>query len=248
MKGGLAMPNSRNVRHGLHAAAVALLIATVLLLPAGLGLAAGGGGGGRMGEGAGFQDGEESRQRQAIAAYRKGEKIRNRGIDLLRDGAATDDPEEKMEAFREANNQFKRALRSFKKAVRKNRRFHQAYNEIGFAQRMLGNYKDALKAYDKALKLEPDFPHAVEYRGEAYVHLGRLADAKQAYMDLFGAERRLADLLLRKMKAWLALEQKKPDSPVPAEKLEAFSSWVEERSKIADQTAALIDGEAPRTW
>ena len=49
--------------------------------------------------------------------------------------------------------------------MRKDRKFHQAYNEIGFANRMLGNYDDALKAYDKALKLEPDFPHAIEYRG-----------------------------------------------------------------------------------
>ena len=153
-----------------------------------------------------------------------------------------------MEAFRQANNQFERALRYFKKAVRKDRKFHQAYNEIGFANRMLGNYDDALKAYDKALKLEPDFPHAIEYRGEAYMHLGRLADAKGAYMSLFGDERKLADLLLRKMKAWVAVEEKKTDSSVPADQLKAFTGWVQERSQIADQTAALFDGEAPRTW
>ena len=67
-------------------------------------------------------------------------------------------------------------------------------------------------------------------------------------MSLFGEERKLADLLLRKMKTWVALEEKKSDSPVPADQLEAFSGWLQERSRIADQTAALTDGEAPRTW
>ncbi|MEO1935059.1 MAG: tetratricopeptide repeat protein [Myxococcales bacterium] len=240
------MPDARNLRRGLEAAAVAMLVTSLLMLHSGTGRAAGGGGA-AMGNGGGFEEGG-SRQRQAVEFYQKGEKLRNRGIDLLRGASGIDDSEEKMEAFRQANNEFERALRYFKKAVRKNRKFHQAYNEIGFAQRMLGNYEDALKAYDRALKLEPDFPHAIEYRGEAYMHLGRLSDARKAYMDLFGAERQLADLLLRKMKTWVTLEEKKPDSPIPAEKLEAFGSWVTERSTIADQTASLFDGEAPRTW
>ena len=240
------MPEARNLRRGLEAAAVVMLVASLLLLRPGPGRAAGGGGG-AMGGGGGAEVGG-GRQGQAVEFYRKGEKLRNRGIDLLRGASEIDDSEEKMEAFREANDQFERALRYFKKAVRKNRKFHQAYNEIGFAQRMLGNYDDALEAYDKALKLEPDFPHAIEYRGEAYMHLGRLSEAQRAYMDLFGAERQLADLLLRKMKTWLTLEEKKPDSPVPAEKLKVFGTWVEERSKIADQTVALLNGEAPRTW
>ncbi len=240
------MSNERTLRPGSKRASAAALLATLLLLPAGVGLAAGGGGA-PGGDAGGFVDGSP-RQRQAIEAYQKGEKLRNGAIDLLREAAAADDAEEKMEAYRQANNQFERALKYFKKAVRKNRKFHQAYNEIGFAHRMLGNYEDALKAYDKALKLEPDFPHAIEYRGEAYMHLGRFGDAQKAYMDLFGNERKLADLLLRKMKTWVAVEGKKPDSPVPADQLEAFSGWLQERSRIADQTAALFDGEAPRTW
>jgi tetratricopeptide (TPR) repeat protein len=240
------MSNECILRPGSKNARAAAVLAALLLLPTGIGFAAGGGGS-PAGDAGGFIEGS-SRQRQAIEAYQKGEKLRNNAIDLLRGAAAEEDAEEKMEAFRQANNQFERALKYFKKAVRKDRKFHQAYNEIGFANRMLGNYDDALKAYDKALKLEPDFPHAIEYRGEAYMHLGRLSDAKGAYMSLFGEERKLAGLLLRKMKAWVAVEEKKSDSPVPADQLEAFSGWVQERSQIADQTAALFDGEAPRTW
>ena len=69
---------------------------------------------------------------------------------------------------------------------------------------MLGDNEAALASYDRALKLEPGFPQAVEYRGEAYLNLGKLDEAKAAYMDLFGRERPLADLLLRKMQAWIA--------------------------------------------
>jgi tetratricopeptide (TPR) repeat protein len=207
------------------------------------GFAAGGGGGG----GAGLEGAGGSTKQRAIAAYKKGESMRNRGIKLLQEAADASDPEEKQEALENANKQFERALREFKKAARRDKKFHHAYNEIGFAQRMLGNYDEALEAYDKALSIEPNFPHAIEYRGEAYMRLGRLDDAKEAYMQLFADHRKLADMLMKKMKAWVSLQKRRP-SKIPAEQLQAFSSWVDERVEIADQTAALVDGEAPRTW
>ena len=111
---------------------------------------------------------------------------------------------------------------------------------------MLGDYEAALTSYDKALELEPGFPPAVEYRAEAYLRLGRLKEAQAAYMELFNAERNIADLLLRKMRAWLAGQQKTPT--VPANELSAFQTWVGERSEIADQTAALMPGEADSRW
>ena len=48
------------------------------------------------------------------------------------------------------------------------------------------------------------------------------------------------------MRAWLAGQQKTPT--VPANELSAFQTWVGERSEIADQTAALIPGEADSRW
>lgn len=207
-------------------------------------LAAGGGGGG--GSGGAISGGSEARQR-AVASYQRGEKLRNRGIKLLQEAAEAEDPEAKQEALESANKKFERALREFKKATRSDRKFHQAYNEIGFAERMLGNYDKALEAYDKALELEPGFPHAIEYRGEAYMRLGRLDDAKAAYMELFADHRKLADMLMKKMHAWLTLQRRKPGK-VPAEQLDAFAKWVEERAEIAQQTAALTGGAQPRTW
>ena len=225
----------------------AIFVTTITIACMGLptpSFAAGGGGGGGAGpQGAGGGSGKQ----RAIAAYKKGESLRNRGIALLQEAAGTQDPEEKSEALENANKQFKRALREFTKASRRDKKFHHAYNEIGFAQRMLGDYDAALEAYDKALSIEPGFPHAVEYRGEAYMRLGRLDDAKGAYMELFADHRKLANMLMKKMKAWVSLQKKRPGK-IPAEQLQTFSGWVDERSQIADQTAALRDGEAPRTW
>jgi tetratricopeptide (TPR) repeat protein len=229
-------------RLGLATPVMAITILCVgLPMP---GFAAGGGGGGG---GAGLEGAGGAGKQRAIAAYRKGESMRNRGITLLQEAAEATDPEEKEEALERANKQFERALREFKKAARRDKKFYQAYNEIGFAQRMLGKYDEALEAYDKALSIEPSYAHAIEYRGEAYMRLGRLDDAKEAYMQLFADQRKLADMLMKKMRAWIALQKRKPGK-IPADQLQAFSTWVDERVEIANQTAALIDGEAPRTW
>ena len=209
------------------------------------GLAAGGGGGGG---GGGLPSGGSSEEQAAVAVYQKGEERRTRGIEFLREAAGTADPEGKQKALKNANKQFKRALREFKRATRRSRKFYQAYNEIGFVQRMLGDYESALKAYDKALEIKPGFPYAIEYRGEAYMRLGRIKDVQGAYMELFGDQRQLADLLMAKMKAWVSIETKNPSGAVSTEALQGFATWIEERSRIAEQTAALIDSEAPRIW
>ena len=52
----------------------------------------------------------------------------------------------------------------------------------------------------KALELKPGYPEALEYRGEAFLALNRISDAQQAYLDLFAANRGLADKLLSAMK------------------------------------------------
>ena len=222
---------------------------------------AAGGGGGGGGGGAALEGGGGSGNSRAIAAYKKGESRRNRGIELLQEAAETEDADAKTEFFEKAVNQFERSAREYKKATRRDRKFHQAFNGLGFAQRMVGlcheqlgkegeakqAYEDALAAYDKALELEPGFPHAIEYRGEAYMRLGRLDDAKAAYMELFADHRKLADMLMKKMRAWVALQKQRP-SKIPADQIQSFSTWVDERAKIADQTAALVDGATPQVW
>jgi tetratricopeptide (TPR) repeat protein len=110
---------------------------------------------------------------------------------------------------------------------------------MGFCQRTLGDSEAALKSYERALKLEPGFPQAIEYRGEAYLNLGRLEEAKAAYLDLFGRERPLADLLLRKMQAWIATAKQNEQTPGAQARLDEFAKWVDERAALAQETASL---------
>jgi tetratricopeptide (TPR) repeat protein len=54
-----------------------------------------------------------------------------------------------------------------------------AWNYIGFSDRMLGKYDESLAAYEKALAIEPDHIGANEYLGELYVQTGHPEKARQ---------------------------------------------------------------------
>jgi len=198
--------------------------------------AAGGGGGGG---GGGFSGGGSSPQQIAMARFEDGEKARKQGIEALQSAQTAADEAARSEALEAASGKFKRALRAYKEATRADRKAYYAFNGIGFCQRMLGDYDAALAAYDRALKIEPGFPQAVEYRGEAYLNLGKLEEAKGAYMDLFGRERSLADLLLRKMQTWIGAAKQNQQTPGAQARLDEFAKWVEERATLAQQTASL---------
>ncbi|HEU4427937.1 MAG TPA: tetratricopeptide repeat protein [Myxococcota bacterium] len=212
--------------------AIASLVAFVFAASA---FAAGGGGGG----GGGFSGGGSSPQQLAMARFEDGEKARKQGVEALQEAQNATDEAAKKDALETATGKFKRALRAYKEATRADRKAYYAFNGIGFCERMLGDYEAALAAYDRALKIEPGFPQAVEYRGEAYLNLGKLEEAKAAYMDLFGRERPLADLLLRKMQAWVAAAKESPQTPGAQARLDEFAKWVEERATLAQQTASL---------
>ena len=64
------------------------------------------------------------------------------------------------------------------------------------------------------------------------------SDAKQAYLALFAGNRKLAAQLLAAMQDWVGEHRGNP-AGVDGASLEAFASWVSERSAIASQTAGL---------
>ena len=202
--------------------------------------------GGAGSAGGGSIRGGTPAEQRAILHFKRADKQRVRGIEETRMGLEESDPEKREEHMEAAERKFKRALREYKKAARADKKFHHAYNGIGFCQRMLGDYEAALEAYDKALAIEPGFSPAIEYRGEAYLRLGRLDDAKAAYMELFSSQRKLADLLMRKMNVWL--DSQKVGATGNDSVLASFREWVDKRSEIAEQTATLVPGEAGAHW
>jgi len=217
------------------------IASSAVLVLASAALAAGGGGGG--GGGGGFSGGS-SPQQVAMSRFEEGEKARKAALEAFQIAQTSSDEAARTEALETANAKLKRALRAYKEATRADRKAFYAFNGIGFCQRMLGDYDAALTAYDRALKIEPGFPQAVEYRAEAYLNLGKLEEAKAAYMDLFGRERPLADLLLRKMQAWIAAAKQNQQTPGAQERLDEFAKWVDERAALAQQTASLAPARA----
>lgn len=209
---------------------------------------AGGGGGGSMG-GMGGGGGGSPRGSAAEAAFEKGEALRKQAVEALDIAEHGKTEELRAQGKRDAAEKLEGALKAYGDATRKDRKHYAAWNGLGYTQRMLGSYAEALESYDRALEIKPGFPNAVEYRGEAFLMLGRLEDAKAAYMDLFGRQRSLAEMLLKKMQEWVVAARGRDPAPVDAASLDAFSKWVEERAEIAGQTASLApEADAAGSW
>jgi hypothetical protein len=103
--------------------------------------------------------------------------------------------------------------------------------------------------YDQAIELaKPQiFPEAIEYRAEAYLALNRLDDARQAYLDLFGVDRKQADILMTAMKSWVSARHTEPAGVSP-DALAAFEKWIGERDGIAKQTSLMAVSSRYAGW
>jgi len=85
---------------------------------------------------------------------------------------------DKGESFRKQGN-YKEASRAFEKAVRADRSYAEAYNNLGYTYRKQNLYGKAVKAYRKAIKLKPKLAQAHEYLGEAYAEMGEFEIAEK---------------------------------------------------------------------
>jgi tetratricopeptide (TPR) repeat protein len=190
---------------------------------------------------------EQSPEDQAKSVYNDG--VRDvRKADRF-DASATEltDAKKKEKALREAHDHYASSLTKFMQAAKLDPNMHEAWNYVGYTNRKLGNYDVALAAYERALALHPGYPEALEYRGEAFLALNRIADAQQSYLDLFAVNRGLADRLLTTMKSWID-GQRTAASATDATAVDALDKWVQERSQIAAQTAALTRQGAASSW
>jgi tetratricopeptide (TPR) repeat protein len=173
----------------------------------------------------------------AVQSYNSGVSHRDKGRKAEQQlSTAKDSDRAKLQ--KKATEEYSKALKDYKKATELNPGLYQAYNGMGFAYRKLDDYVKALEFYDKALQLAPGFPEALEYRGEAYLGLDRIEDAKNAYLQLLGADRAQAAILMTAMKDWLTKRRANPTGVDPAS-LSAFESWITERGEVAKLTASM---------
>jgi tetratricopeptide (TPR) repeat protein len=188
-----------------------------------------------------------SPEEQARGTYNLGVRNVEKADGLSLDAARQTDAKRQAKAAGKAKDLYASALKKFMRATELNPSMHEAWNYVGYTNRKLGNYEAALTAYDRALKLKPGYPEAIEYRGHAYLGLNRLSEAKEAYLALFGGNRKLAAQLLTAMQAWVGEHRGNPTG-VDGPSLDAFASWVNERSAIASQTAGLTREGAAASW
>jgi tetratricopeptide (TPR) repeat protein len=184
---------------------------------------------------------------QARDAFNAGVRAVDKADTLIADAARQADARKQQKLLDKAHSGYAGAQKKFSRATVLDPRLAEAWNYLGYTSRKLGDYAAALAAYDRALALKPGFPEAIEYRGHAYLGLGRIDDAKQAYLALFGSHRQLAARLLTGMQEWIGTHREAP-AGVDAASLEAFASWVDERSAIAGQTVSLTRVGASARW
>ena len=189
---------------------------------------------------------EQTPQEQAKTLYNQGVHDVKKADKYQASAAQSADAGKKDRAAREAQEYYSSALKRFQQAAQTDPQMPEAWNYVGYTNRHLGNYDAALTAYQQALTLRPGYPDALEYRGEAFLGLSRIADAQQAYLDLFAASRPLADKLLLAMRGWL--DAQKASASADATAVGELDKWIQERSTIAGQTAALTRGGAGSSW
>ena len=77
--------------------------------------------------------------------------------------------------------EYRQAAEYFKKAVSVNPAFPQAYNQLGYAQRFLGDMAAAEHAFQRYTELIPDDPNPHDSYAELLLKLGRFDDAVVTY-------------------------------------------------------------------
>ena len=188
-----------------------------------------------------------SAEERAVESYNNGIEHKDKGRKLEEQAAATQGAEAANLAGK-ARGEYEKALKDFKNAAQSNPKLFQAYNGMGFSLRKTGEFARALEMYDRAIAMAPAFyAEAVEYRAEAYLGLNRMDDARQAYLELFGADRAQADMLMATMKKWAESRRADPGGVDPAAR-EAFEKWLGERDGLAKQTRLMAVGNAYAGW
>jgi tetratricopeptide (TPR) repeat protein len=189
---------------------------------------------------------EQTPEQKAKALYNQGIHDVKKADKFQVSASQLKDAGKKDRAQRDAQELYSSALGKFQQAAQNDPQMPEAWNYVGYTSRKLGNYDAALAAYGQALTLKPGYPDALEYRGEAFLGLNRVSDAQQAYLDLFAGNRALADKLLTAMKGWI--EAQRASATADATAVSELDKWIQERSAIAGQTAALTREGTASSW
>lgn len=77
--------------------------------------------------------------------------------------------------------EYEDAIAQYEKALKINPDFSQPYNQLGYANRFLGNYEAAEKAFEKYITLIPDDPNPYDSYAELLMKMGRYDASIESY-------------------------------------------------------------------
>lgn len=141
-------------------------------------------------------------KKKAVEVYNDGVKHMDKARAILSAGDSTFAYNYRATSNAKARDEYQRAANDFEKAVKLDSTFFEAYNNLGYCYRKLGDFPAALGAYDKAISLNKDFAQAREYRGQTYLAMGKIDLARDELEFLEDLESPYADSLARSIQLY----------------------------------------------
>jgi tetratricopeptide (TPR) repeat protein len=144
--------------------------------------------------------------KKAVNEYNDGVKHMDKANQILIVGDSAFAYNYRATSDAKAQREYKKAVKKFKKAIDIKPDMKEAYNNLGYCYRKLGELDKSIKAYTNALRLDPNFAQAREYLGETYLALNRLDKANEQLSHLTELKSPYADTLLQSIKMYELIE------------------------------------------
>lgn len=147
---------------------------------------------------------EESKK--ALKEYNDGVKHMDKANQILIVGDSAFAYNYRATSDAKAQKEYNEAVKNFKAAIDLKPDMKEAYNNLGYCYRKLGDLDNSLKAYINALRLDPDFAQAREYLGKTFLALKNLDKANEQLKYLTELKSPYADTLLQSIKMYELIE------------------------------------------
>ena len=132
---------------------------------------------------------------EATQHYNQGVDHMDRARQILQNGDSAFAYNYRATSDAKAKKEYEKAVKEFKKAVDMQPTMKEAYNNLGFCYRKLGQLDESLAAYTNALNLDPKFERAREYLGETYLAMDQMDKANEQLSVLKQLQSPFADTL-----------------------------------------------------
>ena len=147
---------------------------------------------------------EKSRdnEKKATASYNNGVTHMDQATAIIQKGDSAYAFNYRATSDAKAKKEYEKAIGQFKDAIEYKPDMKEAYNNLGFCYRKMGQLENSLRAYKNALNLDKDFARAREYLGETYLALGELENAQKELDYLRNLKSAYADTLAQSIEIY----------------------------------------------